>query len=90
MANSRIHAIDSLKTKSLLNIESQEQIYESPIIVCKTTQNIKSILKKQQGLQTEKKKLQFKVDLNKTYVVENWKIYNTPFEEDDSCCCIIQ
>ncbi|CAD8092641.1 unnamed protein product [Paramecium sonneborni] len=90
MTNSRVHAIDSLKPNSLLHIDSQEQIYDTNIVVCKSNHNIKSILKKQERQQKEKKKLQFKDDLVKTYVVENWKIYNTPFEEDDSCCCIIQ
>ncbi|CAD8087263.1 unnamed protein product [Paramecium primaurelia] len=90
MTNSRVHAIDSLKPQSLSHMESQEQIQDNQIVVCKSNQNIKSILKKYDGQQKEKKKLQFKDDLNKTYVVENWKIYNTPFEEDDSCCCVIQ
>ncbi|CAD8186098.1 unnamed protein product [Paramecium octaurelia] len=89
MTNSRVHAIDSLKPQSLLHLESPDQICENQLVVCKTALNIKSILKKQEKQQTEKKQLQFKDDLNKIYVVENWKIYNTPFEEEDSCCCQI-
>ncbi|CAK85639.1 unnamed protein product (macronuclear) [Paramecium tetraurelia] len=90
MTNSRVHAIDSLKPQSLIHMESQEQIQDNQIVICKTNPNIKSILKKQEGQQKEKKQLQFKDDRNKIYVVENWKIYNTPFDEDDSCCCLIQ
>ncbi|CAD8079090.1 unnamed protein product [Paramecium primaurelia] len=90
MTNSRVHAIDSLKPQSLLHIESPDIICENQLVVCKTALNIKSILKKQEGQQKEKKQLLFKDDLNKIYVVENWKIYNTPYEEDDSCCCLIQ
>lgn len=46
MTNSRVHAIDSLKPQSLLNIESPDQIFENQLLVCKTNLNIKSILKK--------------------------------------------
>jgi hypothetical protein len=49
MTNSRIHAIDSLRTQSLLPFDydaKNEQTNENLVIVCKASQNIKSILRK--------------------------------------------
>lgn len=86
LMSNRVHAIDTLRTRSLLPSMSEgaeEPLYngEALVVICKPSQSLRSVLRKPGGLKQSKKTLRFQNPIQKTHIVENWKIYNSPYEE---------
>ncbi|CAK91679.1 unnamed protein product (macronuclear) [Paramecium tetraurelia] len=89
----KVHAIDSLRTRSLIppeydQIEEAQHNQENLVISSQRSQNLKSILKKQGKNNVSKlKRLRISTNLNQVFIVENWKQYNSNYEEPAESCC---